>query len=313
MAILPKKEMLKIEEKIETNLIKQSFRPHLGASEIGDMCLRRVWLNFRWVIQKEIPAPKYRLFNRGHAEELIVAEDLINAGCKVTGINIDESISNRFSTVFKTKLPEQKQDSKKFAFGFGGASCDGLIFNLPDAPKTPHLFECKALNLKAIEKLRKYKLEKGNSKYFIQVQVYMHLFKLKRCLFIAVHKDTDERYYERIKYNKQVALKYIKIAETVILNFDIGFPRISDKSEMFPCSWDSAKTGNKGNCDFFFICHTDKLPIKNCRTCKHIGLRGDNENYDNSHFLCELKRKKLSYKKQVKGCDKYKLVPCLKK
>ena len=41
------------------------WREHLGASEIGDPCSRKLWYLFRWVAVKKFDARMLRLFARG--------------------------------------------------------------------------------------------------------------------------------------------------------------------------------------------------------------------------------------------------------
>ena len=40
-------------------------RWHLGASEIGDDCMRRVWMKFRWIKQEQFDGRRLRLFKQG--------------------------------------------------------------------------------------------------------------------------------------------------------------------------------------------------------------------------------------------------------
>lgn len=286
---------LLIEEEIEDQLIKQDFRPHLGASEIGHECYRKPWYSFRWFKNREITPKQDRLFNRGHMEELIVIEDLINAGCKVEGINIDESIHKRFYTLFNIKLPNNKQNSKSFAHGHGGSSLDAIIHNLPDAPKIPHLFECKTSNTKNFIKTKILGVEKTNHTHYVQMNVYMKLFKLKWALYVIVCKETDERHYERVKYNKKVARLYVERTNRTIASENPP-PRLSDDQNYYKC-------GPKW-CEYRDVCFGGKLPIVNCRTCRYSGLR------DKGGWVCEIKKKEkeISYKKQAKGCKKYKVL-----
>ncbi len=63
-------------------------RWHLGGSQIGETCSRKLWYIFRWCF-REIPETieeygrKQRLFNRGHREEEHFIKMLEGIGCKV--------------------------------------------------------------------------------------------------------------------------------------------------------------------------------------------------------------------------------------
>lgn len=297
MATIPEKATkTKIETAIETTMYEEGFRPHLGCSQVGKKCKREVWYNFRWFLKRSITARQKRLFNRGHWEELIIINDLIKAGCKVEGINIDPYILAIFKGLFNYDIPPAKQFSKHPLFGHSGGSIDGIVYNLPDAPKTPHLLEAKTYNTRRFNNLKRQTAKVSDLGYYIQMQLYMHFFKLKRALFVATHKDTDERYYERIKYNKSEALEYIKIA-TYILKSTSPPPKINTDPSKVPCTW-----GSKGVCDYKEVCHNGALPERNCRTCHYSGLR------DNGVWLCERTKKKRNLKKQLKGCKNYKLI-----
>jgi hypothetical protein len=65
---------------------EQESRPrnYLGASSIGDVCDRKLWLNFRWVKRGFIEAAGLRRINDGHRGELVVADMLR----KVEGLDL---------------------------------------------------------------------------------------------------------------------------------------------------------------------------------------------------------------------------------
>lgn len=297
MAYLGERDITFIQRKIEDRKITQSFRPHLGASVLGGPCMRRMWYGFRWSLNRDITPRLHRLFNRGHSEELVVIEDLINAGCKVKNTNLDETIINRFKTVLGVDLPNNEPVHANFAFGFGGATSDGIIYNLPDAPKTEHLLEVKTSNTKGFITMKSQGVKKANNAHFVQINIYMNLFGLKRCLYIMVCKETDERYYERVKYEPKVAKEYIKRAEYIIQS-EVPPIRLSTDREYFECKY---------RCDFVGICHDGMAPDRNCRTCLNILFSSDGTN---AEVICSKKDKVLNNRKQAKGCKKYKVDPC---
>ena len=257
---------LKIESIIESKEVVQEFRPYLGASAMGAECSRAIWYGFRCYKKKKIDARLNRLFSRGHREEPIVIADLEAAGVKVTGT----------------------QAGAKFARGHGGGHCDGMLEKLPDAPKTKHLLEIKTSNDKRFGILKRQKVRASNFGYYIQMQIYMNLFKLKRSLFISANKNDDSRYYERIKYNHKEATEYMARGEDIIFS---PFPprKISENPEFFRCRW----------CDFSGICHHNEVPLKNCRTCTH------SKPINKGKWKCKKKDKILSFKKQLKGCKQW--------
>lgn len=257
---------LKVEQAIENRTIIQDFREHLGASVIGHQCRRKIWYGFFWVKRIEVEPRMLRLWNRGHREEPIVIQDLKEIGV----------------TVLST------QEQKKFCYGHGGGSNDGILIGIPDAPKTPHILEVKTSNTKGFTNMKLKGVEKANPTHYAQMQVYMHIFKKKRALYIMVCKETDERYYERVKYNKKEALALLKKAEDIVRS-ELPPNRINEDEKYYLCNW----------CDYSDICHRGALPLRNCRTCINSILE------DEGIWKCGLNRKKLKYKKQLKGCSKW--------
>lgn len=269
MVKVPKKILL-TEQLIEDKKIYQDFRTYLGASQIGKECVRAVWYQFRHYKDISFEPRLIRLFNRGHREEKIILKDLKKqAGIKVLAT----------------------QEGAKFANGHGGGHHDGRLINVPDAPKTQHLLECKTMNERNFQEVKKHGVEKSHFVYFVQMQIYMKLFKLKRALFIAVNKNTDERYYERIKFDNSFALKQIKKAKWVI-NQRTPPEKIEDGSAFYTCMY----------CYYSKICSNIEKPRKGCRTCKY------SKPIDKGKWYCEKTKKKLKFKKQLKGCKNWKKI-----
>lgn len=289
MAILSQK--LKIERAIEGTYIEQDHRSHLGASVIGKQCYRQIWYSWRWVKAQVITSRLQRLFNRGHWEELVVVKSLLDAGVKVTGITIDQSIRDIFKTIFNHDLPEASQEHATFAFGHGGGSKDGSLYKVHDAPKTAHLLEVKTAHRKGFARMKNNGMKKAEPGHYTQTQIYMHLFKLKRALYIMVCKDNDERHYQRIKYDKKHALESIKKAEQIVQS-ETPPTKINQDPSFYLCRW----------CDYKQICHS-KVPVeKNCRTCRNADI------LDEGVWACSISKKSKkprSYKKQRRGCGKW--------
>ena len=174
-----------------------------------------------------------RLFNRGHREEEVVYNDLKMIGCEIVG-------------------DQYKVNYGNYIYGH----CDGVIRGLPTCEKTWHLLEIKTVGDKYYKKYFKDGLEKTNIVYYTQMQCYMYLMELERGLFFAVNKNTDEIYTERIKLDKDFAIKQLDRAERII---DLTEPPngISDNPSWFECKFCSAHQ----------VCYKKTYPQKNCRTC----------------------------------------------
>jgi len=266
MAKLPKMDpRLKVEAAIEDGLIKSRLSRHIGPSSLGDPCARAVWFGFRNFTRKAHSPRILRLFGRGHNEEPIVIKDLV-------AVNVE---------VIST------QEKAVFAHGHGNAYSDGRVKNIPDAPKTEHLLEIKTSNTRNFNSFVKHGIEKTNIKYWVQIQVYMSLFKMKRCLYIIVNKETDERLYLRIKYDKDVAEEYLERAVTIV-NYMSPPPGLTGGAT-FQCRW----------CDHKEVCREGATPLRTCRSCTHF------EPMEGGKWYCSTKRKNLKNKAQKKACKLY--------
>jgi len=220
------------------------FRNHLGASVIGNNCKRMVWFNFRHAKLIKHEARMIRLFDRGHLEEARFAEMLRSIGVEFYDINPDT----------------KKQFRTTFAGGHGGGSCDGMGINFPEWLNEWCLTEFKTHGEKSFATLLKGGVEKAKPVHYVQIIIYLHRFKLSRCLYGAVCKNTDEVYTEWIEANEELALKYMAIADDIVFGDHVP-DRVSDSSAYFECRW----------CDYRSLCfHKGEEPHTNCRTCKHV-------------------------------------------
>lgn len=276
MVAIPEKK-LKVEQAIEGRFIANDIRKYLGISTLGHPCARYIWYQFRWFLPPEqLTARKKRLFNRGHLEEAIILADLKEIGVKV--------------------LTTQKRTIS--CHGHIQGHLDAILANIPDAPKTDHLGEFKTAATKYFNQLKNARsVQKIFPAYYIQCQGYMHKFKLKRCLFICVCKETDERYYERIKYDKQFALGIFEKGEAIVLA-EQPPDKISTDPSYYRC-------GPKW-CQYREICHYpgqySKDIHKTCRSCRYI------EVHDKGRWYCKLHMKFRKTKAQLKGCKKWTLL-----
>jgi hypothetical protein len=253
---------LKTEMLIEDQEVSDPVRPYFGISGIGASCTRALWYNFRWVSKRTFKPRVKRLLNRGHREEPIVIKDLRAIGCEVKGA----------------------QKTMVTGYGHIKGHPDGIVANVPDAPKTDHLLEIKTANNSNFNKIKKVGVEKAQPSYWAQVQCYMSLLKLKRTLFIVVNKDNDERYYERIRYDKEVADGFFKRAEDTILS-EFPPPKIGGAT-WYECKW----------CDHYQLCQFGDPPQVNCRTCHQLDM------HKNGRWRCGLYKKPRSVAAQRAGC-----------
>ena len=221
---------------------KSEHRPHLGGSQIGNECSRALWYQFRHMDRPAFDGRQLRLFETGDREESRLVENL-----RAVGVTVWD---------------RDPETGRQIAFtdhgGHFALSLDGVAEGLPDAPKTPHTLEFKTMNEKNFAALKRDGVEKSKPGYYAQCQIGMHLAGLDRCAFIAVNKNTDEIYLERIKYDAAMGMQLLAKAGEIIFS-DKPPSRLSNDPSFYLCKW----------CDFRRVCHEAKPPEVNCRTCAH--------------------------------------------
>jgi hypothetical protein len=218
------------------------WREHLGASLIGGPCDRALWYTFRWITRTAQRGRMLRLFETGRLEEERLVRNLSRIG--VTVIDVD---------------PDTGRWHVQAHSGHFGGSLDGVGLGIPDAPGTWHVLEFKTHNAKSFAELKRRGVREAKPEHWAQMQVYMHLTGLTRALYLAVCKDTDALYAERVRVDHQEAERLIARAGRII--FAPRPPaRISDDPDWFECRL----------CPHHDTCHGDQLPERTCRSCLHV-------------------------------------------
>jgi hypothetical protein len=200
-----------LDVKLLENHRNQEKRNYLGASIIGDDCLRRIQLQYMQK-ESEISAQTLRTFAIGHCLEDLIAEWMWLAGFDL-----------------KTRNENGEQFGFSTADGKIAGHIDGIIFGGPDFLKYPSLWECKTLNNKSWTDTAKRGVLVTKPLYFAQVQLYMAYLDLDKnpCLFTALNKDNSEIYHEIIPFDSEAAQRYSDRAVQII--------KASENNELLPC------------------------------------------------------------------------------
>lgn len=247
-------------------------RPHMGCSTLGHHCDRWLWLSFRWAVQEQFKGRILRLFRRGNNEEATIISDLRAIGIYVAGT-------------------QRRVDFGSHVSG----SLDGIGKGVPGAPKTEHVLEFKTHSAKSFNDLEKNGVGKSKPAHYTQCQVYMHGTELKRALYIAVCKDDDRIYTERLEYDKDHAVQAIAKGQRLALSDRLP-PPISTDSTWFECKM----------CAGHNFCHGSKTTKEvNCRTCAHATPTSD------STWHCARWDDVIPLDTQYVGCDSHVLHPDL--
>ena len=98
----------------------------------------------------------------------------------------------------------------------------------------------------------------------MQMQMYMHGSKqlggklIDRAYYMAVNKNDDDLYGERVKYDAQQAELGLEKAKRIITS-STPMERISDRPTWYLCLM----------CNYRELCHLGKVAYPTCRTCIH--------------------------------------------
>lgn len=251
-------------------------------------CDRQTWYKFRWSAPLEIiDGQKERRFETGRREEDRLLDDLEAAGVEV--IRFDPATGKQFTA--------------RLANGWLRGKIDARASNIPEAPKTIHIVETKSHKDRSFKELQKHAppkgdgLKKSKPDHYAQVQAYLHSESLTRALYLAVNKNDDQLYSERIEYDAAYCLAMEARVQRIV-STDRAPPKLHDDPTTraaFACGW----------CPALGICHEQQWARRNCRTCISASFE------DGAVVRCTLTGAELSYDDQQRGCGSHLYLPDL--
>jgi hypothetical protein len=252
------------------------FREHLGASLIGTECERAIWYGFRWTTRAKHSGRLLRLFDTGNLAEARFVADLRRIG--VTVLDLDPATGRQW----------QLRDTG----GHFGGSMDAVAIGFPEAPRTWHVCEFKTHSEKSFLALKRDGVAKAKPQHWAQMQSYMHLAGLDRAFYLAVNKNTDELYQERLHYDAEAALRIMAKAERVIAA-NRPPARISDDPAWWQCRF----------CEHHATCHEGAMPERHCRSCLHASPTNEGA------WHCARHNHQLGRRDQEAGCVAHLFIP----
>jgi hypothetical protein len=192
-------------------------RQYLGASSIGNECLRRV--QFDWFCDPELPVRTQDIFRRGHFFESLTRGRMKQAGfvfasSNVLGFEVAEGLFR----------------------GHG----DGVLIGGPEIPELiyPALWEHKAVKAKSWRAIERDGLKGLHHVYACQIAIYgAYLGFLNPVLFCVTNADTCERLWFLVPFDAQLAQETSDRAVMVIEASKAGelLPRFTDDPEHWRC------------------------------------------------------------------------------
>jgi hypothetical protein len=253
-------------ERADTDL----YLGRLGSSFIGEECVRQIWLSWRGFAREQFEGRMLRLFETGHLQEARIVEDLRRAGFAVW---------------------DKREDGRQFEFGDPTGhfitKVDGIIKDVPEHEK-PHVLEIKTHNKNSFSSLVKKGVQEAKPTHYAQVQISMALGGFTRALYVAVCKDDEQFYVERVREDA-VEQEKLKAKITKLTEARLRPAGISDDGSSFGCKFCSMKA----------VCVKEAEPLRHCRTCAMCTPGAEGK------WVCELNKETLSINRQRLGCEHY--------
>jgi hypothetical protein len=157
-----------------------------------------------------------------------------------------------------------------------------------------HIAEFKTHSTKSFADVVKQGVEKSKLEHFVQMQLYMSGTGIERALYVAINKDDDSIYTERLAYDKAVADKYIARGHRIAQADRMPEPLSTDPS-WYQCKW----------CPAYAMCHEAQHTKEvNCRTCAHSTAKPDSTWHCARHDADD-----IPLEWQVSGCESHVLHP----
>ncbi len=270
----------KLAELIEADLdafcatyYESGHRNHLGASELGEECWRKLWYGFRWTKQEVFDGRMLRLFNVGHQAEPRFISYLKGIGFEVR---------------------EFDDDGKQFrisgAMGHYGGSLDGMCkaparYQLSEDIIFLNEFKTNGTG-SGYENVSKQSLSKAKPRHWIQCCQYGYQKGIRYCLYMIENKNDSDITIKLIELDWNVGKQYEKKANDIIFAKSAP-PRISDNPAFQNCKW----------CHQSDICHNNAPVEINCRSCRHA------EPIDNAEWHCHRFGMTIPKDFIPKGCE----------
>lgn len=252
---------------IESREKQELWLTRLGASTIGEPCMRALWYGWRGVTHKTFDGRLLRLFETGHLQEDRIVEDLMYAGLKVWAAD-----------------GNGKQFTYTGAHGHFVCKLDGVVKGV-DEGDTPHVCEIKTHSDKSWKEVQKKGVFKAKPLHYAQMQAGMWLTGLDKALYVALNKN-DESYYIEVVERDDEAIRDIETRLEKLLSATMPPAGISQDASGWGCTY----------CDYKEVCAGVVEPLTHCRTCRNVSP------IENGEWLCTKHGVSLNRDEQLRGC-----------
>jgi CRISPR/Cas system-associated exonuclease Cas4 (RecB family) len=206
-------------------------RGYIGASILGNVCERRIWLDWKGVASPADLTNESALktgsrqekFERGRHEEERLIKALQGAGYLVL----------------------DRQGAFSVMDGNFQGHIDGTII---DQEGNKYILEIKSTQAKYFNALVRNGVQKTFGSYYLQCQMYMHFIEIPRTLFLAVNKNNGEIYQVVLEVDAaaiEMGLQKINRIMSHGNDMPAALADINDAPPKMPCQY----------CDFVHFCY----------------------------------------------------------
>ena len=213
-----------IDKALQEEDVKKPARQYLGASIIGEPCLRKIQFGYQQAASQPRDGKTLRIFAAGHVFEDMTAREL-----KLAGFD----------------LRTRKADGSQFGFSIAEGQIrghiDGVFRGGPVAMLYPVLWEHKALGQKSWNQVVKKGVALARPVYAAQIALYQAYMDLTEApaLFTARNRDTQELYHEAVPFDAALAQCMSDRALQILEATKAGelLPRVAENPSYFRCRW----------------------------------------------------------------------------
>ncbi len=256
---------------------ESGHRKHLGASELGEECWRKLWYGFRWTKLDVRDGRILRLFNVGHQAEPRFISYLRGIGFEVREFE-DEETKKQFRIVG--------------AKGHYGGSLDGMCkapIRYQLSEDIVLLNEFKTNNTgSGYTAIAEKELAKSKPKHWAQMCQYGAKKGLRYGLYMIENKNDSDITIKIVELDWNYGKQLEKKAEQIIFAKEPP-PKISENPAFFNCKF----------CHQAGICHRGEQPEKNCRSCRQAVPVEDGQ------WNCTFHNSIIPDEWIKKGCDQW--------
>lgn len=250
----------------------QKFRlSRIGASQIGDECLRKIYYSWRGYAHTTFSGRMLRIFETGNREEDRIIRDL-----KLTGLTVYDRDENGEQFTFTDET------------GHFVCKADGVVLGVPGYYDDKHILEIKTHNAKSFAEMRKKGLRVAKRAHYYQMQAGMALSGIGAGLYVAKCKDDETYHIERVEWDEE-AISLIRARVFDLVSSTLTPAGIGENADSYACRW----------CDYKGVCHEKEQPLRSCRSCENVIVGPE------GLWACNLTGETLNNDQQKAACDHY--------